>query len=119
MNSLLSFALIASAVLTPETQAVLDNLKALPGQGKMIVSWTFPWDWHRYRHMDFGVSPDPYGLTTPPPSPDAARFVEWRGDTTEGLAGALRLELIRRYEAYSGVKLDPDDVVPEERRKKQ
>lgn len=47
MNSLLSFALIASVALTPETQAVLDNLKALPAQGKMIVSWTFPWDWHK------------------------------------------------------------------------
>jgi len=69
----------------------------------------------RYRHMDFGVSPDPYGLTTPPPSPDAAKFVEWHGDTTEGLAGALRPELIRRYEAYSGVKLDLDDIVLEER----
>ncbi|MDD2456314.1 MAG: glycosyl hydrolase, partial [Kiritimatiellae bacterium] len=33
--------------LTPETRAVFENLKTLPNSGRLLYSWTFPWDWHQ------------------------------------------------------------------------
>jgi len=62
-----------------------------------------------YRKMGFGISPDPYGLSTPAPVAKAVRYVDYAGETA-GLADRLRDELLRVSEEYNGFKADLEGI---------
>ena len=62
-----------------------------------------------YRKMGFGVTPDPYALSTSAPAAGAVTYVDYAGETAD-MAEKLRAELIRVTEAYNGFKVDLEGV---------